>query len=318
MTYAPSTLTDLGRYWTSQGGVNLGIVGDTRHTKGYHLGRDRIYDGTGPGIGDADYSVQLARDKAGLTNAASAIDLGRLNGSLTALWDFSAWLAGLCMKRDPACADIREVIFWDQKSGRVVGWSSKAPDRLIPDYGDSSHKTHTHISWFRDSENRSRSKTDLVRRYFEEGGVGLKLYLTATKDANPWDDFGTAKLRTGAIQRVSDGASVALAAGTNLGTVQVGTVNGQAVVSLNHAGEQHVAPRANVDFIAIAPPAGPADCTDKVTAAYAEGKTAGINEANAACAPKVAAADAAGYKRGVTETKAKAKAVHTVSVTFDG
>ena len=42
MSYSPRTLQDLGAYWTGQGGVNLGVVGDVGHTVGYHLGRDRI------------------------------------------------------------------------------------------------------------------------------------------------------------------------------------------------------------------------------------------------------------------------------------
>ena len=86
MSYNPRTLQDLGAYWTGKGGVNLGVVGDTGHTVGYHLGRDRIY---GPGgQGDDDYSVKHRRDMAGLSGAASAIDLGRLNGELTELYAF--------------------------------------------------------------------------------------------------------------------------------------------------------------------------------------------------------------------------------------
>ena len=91
MSSSPQSLRQLGTYWTAQGGVNLGVVGNAAHTYGYHLGRDRIYDGGGPGKGDRDYSVQTRRDKAGLSDAASAIDLGRLNGSLPKLYRFSRW-----------------------------------------------------------------------------------------------------------------------------------------------------------------------------------------------------------------------------------
>jgi len=45
MTYAPMTLLELAAYWKRQGGVNLGIVGDTEHqAKGvsYHLGKDQL------------------------------------------------------------------------------------------------------------------------------------------------------------------------------------------------------------------------------------------------------------------------------------
>ena len=83
MSYSPKTLQTLGAYWTGQGGVMLGIVGDVRHTAGYHLGRDRIYSSTGQG--SDDYSVKLPRDKAGLSGAASAIDLGKLGGTYSRL-----------------------------------------------------------------------------------------------------------------------------------------------------------------------------------------------------------------------------------------
>jgi len=98
--------------------------------------------------------------------------------------------------------------------------------------------------------------------------VGLKVYLSATRDNNPWDDFGTAKLKTGAIARVSDGANIALAAGTNLGTVQRGTMGSTDIVALNHLGELHVVPLANVTFTAVKPPSG--DCSAVEAALAAE------------------------------------------------
>lgn len=176
MSYAPASLKSLGSYWVKQGGVNLGIVGNTAHIKGYHLGKDRIFDGTGPGIGWNDYSVKTARDKAGLTDAASAIDLGRLDGTLSNLWSFSMWLARECMRNAPDTKDVREVIFWHPSRQRVVGWSDLAPDQLINDYGDLTHKTHTHISYYRDSE--GRSKLPLFQRYFVPPVVEEDMVLT--------------------------------------------------------------------------------------------------------------------------------------------
>ncbi len=64
----------------ANGGVNLGIIGDTAHATlgvSYHLGKSQLTA--------TAYSRQLPRDAAGLTEAASAIDLGKLNGSLTEL-----------------------------------------------------------------------------------------------------------------------------------------------------------------------------------------------------------------------------------------
>jgi len=166
VSYAPATLLELGAFYRDQGGVNLGIVGNTAHTIGYHLGRDRIYDGSGPGIGDQDYSVRAARDRAGLSNAASAIDFGRIAGSLDELYRFSRWLVARCQAGAPGYRDVREVIY-SPDGKRVQRWSGI--DGLIhtgPGNGDASHIGHTHVSYFRDSE--QRSKLALVSPFFDE------------------------------------------------------------------------------------------------------------------------------------------------------
>ena len=171
MTFSPAPLTALGRYWVSKGGVNLGVVGDTAHqAKGtsYHLGRSQLTA--------TAYSRTTARDRAGLSEAASAIDLGKLGRlGYPGLRKFSEWFAKECMARKPAYRDVREVIF--TIDGRtVVGWSDLAPLKLITGYGDSSHLYHTHISFYRDSE--TRDKVAMFAPYFtgtapgpEEGPV---------------------------------------------------------------------------------------------------------------------------------------------------
>jgi hypothetical protein len=165
MTYNPQSLRELGAYWTSQGGVNLGVVGDRAHRKGYHLGRGRIYGASG--VGDADYSVRTARDKAGLSEAASAIDLGRLDGSLKKLYAFSVWLVGRCRVDAPGTRDIREIIY--SPDGKTVyGWTREAgvASKPIAGYGDRSHITHTHISFYRDSQ--PRDKLPLFSPFFAQ------------------------------------------------------------------------------------------------------------------------------------------------------
>lgn len=164
MTFAPRTLLDLGAYWTNQGGVNLGIVGDVNHTIGYHLGRDRIY---GPmGQGDDDYSVQHRRDKAGLTNAAAAIDLGKLGFSYDRLQDFSSWLVTRCQDKAAGTQDIREIIY-SPDGYRVQRYSGiDGAIHTGPGNGDASHRTHTHISYFRDSE--ARDKVAVFAAYWED------------------------------------------------------------------------------------------------------------------------------------------------------
>ena len=183
MTYTPATLTTLGAYWTTNGGVNLGSVGNQRHCKGYHLGKDRIFsdcackpDGTcEPGQRWGDYSVVTVRDKAGLTNAASAIDLGKLNGSLAELWAFSDWLAKRCLAGHPTTNDVREVIY-SPDGQRVWGFKDGVPS-LIPDYSDDSHLSHTHISFYRDSE--ARDKRPAFAPYFAPPEVDMARFANA-------------------------------------------------------------------------------------------------------------------------------------------
>ena len=158
MTFAPPPLVALGRYLVAHKAVNLGVVGDTAHAaKGtsYHLGKSQL--------SLTAYSRQTARDKAGLSEAASAIDIGRINGTLTELRTFSKWLVAQCQAGK--CPDIREVIH--SPDGKTV-WRRESSDNQLrtgPGQGDNSHLTHTHISFYRDSE--TRDKIAYVRPYFE-------------------------------------------------------------------------------------------------------------------------------------------------------
>jgi len=177
MSLAPKTLLDLQSYWIAQGGVSLGIVGNAVHCKGYHLGRDRIYGACAcrpknicvPGLGSRDYSVQTARDKAGLSNAVAALDLGKLGGSLANLHAFSAWLVERCRTNQPGTADFREIIY-SPDGKTVLRWDRERGHASAPRPGeaDASHLTHTHISFYRDSE--ARDKRPVFEPYFDDGG----------------------------------------------------------------------------------------------------------------------------------------------------
>lgn len=151
MTFAPQKLKDLAAFWQGQGGVHLGIVGDQAHgTVGvsYHLGKSQLIP--------TAYSIQLPRDKAGLTEAASAIDLGKLNGSLLTLRTFSRWLVARCLSDRVARFDVREIIY--SPDGVNVQRYSGVSNAIFTGAGngDSSHRTHTHISFYRDSEKRDK------------------------------------------------------------------------------------------------------------------------------------------------------------------
>lgn len=161
MTSAPANLTALMAYWVKQGGVNLGIVGDAPHVAGgtsYHLGKDDLRP-------DA-YSIQTARDKAGLSQYASAVDLGKLGGGYPKLRKFSAWLVNQCRHNAPDTRDVREVIY-SPDGVTVLRWDRERGIASDPRDGeaDNSHRTHTHISYYRDS--RLRGQTGPFRRYFE-------------------------------------------------------------------------------------------------------------------------------------------------------
>jgi len=159
MTFAPATLKALGAFWVAQGGINSGIVGDTQHIAtgtSYHLGKSQLSAGA--------YSIRTARDKAGLTEAASAIDLGKLHKPYGPLREFSVWLVGQCRVNAPGTRDIREVIY-TADGVTVLGWSRENgyASKPIAGYGDSTHLWHTHVSYYRDSE--FRDKTAVFKTY---------------------------------------------------------------------------------------------------------------------------------------------------------
>lgn len=152
-TYAPQALLDWRAYLKPYTGLvdsALGIVGDENHNGGYHHGWDLRSS-------DSDYSWdESSRDWNHKTNAASAGDIGMF----ARLRELSVWLVGECAGGAPDTADIREIIY--SPDGKTV----KRWDRQgVRSSGDDSHLTHTHISWFRDAE--QRDKTAVFRRFFE-------------------------------------------------------------------------------------------------------------------------------------------------------
>lgn len=183
MTFAPETIQKtrklkiqhLDLHPTSHNYPNdldpdeVGIVGDTAHAaKGtsYHLGKDQLTS--------TAYSRRTARDKAGLSNAASAEDVGYFKVTTAKgtfdLKHYTKWLFAECRKSAPDTLDLREVIGTvDGKT--VLRWDAERGRDSAPRSGeaDSSHLTHTHKAWYRDSE--FRAKTPLDERYLREIGV---------------------------------------------------------------------------------------------------------------------------------------------------
>lgn len=167
MTFAPPTLLAARDYLKDQDpdldNAEVGIVGGPGHVAqgtSYHLGKDQLILSKNP------YSARTARDRAGLSNAASALDI---DDDLDELRELSDWLVTECRAGAPDTLDIREIIFspdgvhvfrWDRERGQT---SLPVPDN------DLSHRSHTHVSYYRDSE--FRDKAGLYKRFFEGGAM---------------------------------------------------------------------------------------------------------------------------------------------------
>ncbi|MGC4864403.1 hypothetical protein ACLQ3B_03085 [Micromonospora sp. DT53] len=141
----------------------VGIVGDSAHLGGYHCGSDRVVPN--------DYSVvESPRDRAGLTLDAAALDVGqfdvRSGGRTNTLASFSVWCVAQCAANAADTRDIREIIYSPDGS-TVKRW-----DRLGKrTSGDSSHRWHTHFSFFRDATKAGRDQRPLFRRYLSSIGL---------------------------------------------------------------------------------------------------------------------------------------------------
>ena len=158
MSYAPKTLLDARAYIlarTKLKPVQVGIVGDSSHTYGYHLGKDRLPPN--------DYSARTARDKAGLSDAASALDISDFGD----LWRLTEFL--VAEARAGRLPDVREII-GPLRDGRAYRWDHLDGWKAVRRAKGDSHEWHIHISYYRDSE--YRDKTDVFRRFFEAGGGG--------------------------------------------------------------------------------------------------------------------------------------------------
>lgn len=158
MSYAPQSLLDVRDYLRSRTGLSLaslGIVGDQAHTYGYHLGKDRLPTD--------DYSARTARDRAGLSNAASALDIG----SFGRLRELTAHLVRWA--RAGRLGDVREII-GPGSDGRAYRWDHLSGWSAVRRAAGDSHEWHTHISFYRDAE--QRSKIEPFRAFFEASTSG--------------------------------------------------------------------------------------------------------------------------------------------------
>ncbi|WP_328382909.1 hypothetical protein OHQ88_10505 [Micromonospora zamorensis] len=143
--------------------AEVGIVGNAAHRGGYHCGSDRVVNN--------DYSVvESPRDRAGLTLDAAALDIGwfevRVGGVTHNLYTFNRWMVAQLSANTADSRDIREWIY------TLDGKTVKRWDRLKKrSTGDSSHRWHSHGSWFRDAIKAGRDQRSLFRRYLTTIGL---------------------------------------------------------------------------------------------------------------------------------------------------
>lgn len=202
--------------------INVGTAGGPSHVAegtSYHLGKDQLKMSKNP------YSARTPRDKAGLANPATAnlCSAGDIDQALDELRELSVWLVEECRRPNPHpdTADIREIIYspdgvtvytWDREKGQT-----SAPQRR----GGSSHKTHTHVSWYRDAG--LRDKVGPFRRFFERHTGGSDMIPILFGEG---EKPGPRSSRVGAMQRalVRAGADLTAAGGPD-GRFGPGTAN---------------------------------------------------------------------------------------------
>jgi len=233
MTYNPDDLLGVRQTLMNNTGLPanaLGILGDQSHASsgGYHVGNDtlsligNLYD---------DYSkAESSRDGPG-TNAASALDIGDFNTGNASLRSISLAMVAACQRNDPRMRDVREIIYTPD------GYSVRRWDRLgIRSGGDDTHLSHTHISFFRDSEGRRNNSDNFggfIATFFNpvyggqftmwdqiissarsgptsDGNALLSTYDSCILDINP--AVQTVKSTTAAIKTVADATKADVAA----------------------------------------------------------------------------------------------------------
>lgn len=153
----------------------VGIVGDRPHVLGgasYHLGADDLDMSSDP------YSARTTRDRAGLTDAASAVDVGEFKvttprGTFTHR-DLALWSVAQCQANHPDTRDIREIIYSPDgvrvfRYDRERGHASKPVERIPAD----NHRSHNHYSQYRDATKARRTTLrDHFARWLNEIGLG--------------------------------------------------------------------------------------------------------------------------------------------------
>lgn len=163
MSVAPENLKAVRRYIAEKAGVPISNMGirSARSARGYHAGKSQIF---GPsGRGNKDYSVKHPRDKAGLSEASSAIDIKLpYKGVDSPLRRLTAHLVAGAKSGD--FPSITEVIGPDS-TGKANYWSTATGWLPKPQWAPASHEWHIHLGFFRDTE--FEDKVVIFQPFFE-------------------------------------------------------------------------------------------------------------------------------------------------------
>ena len=177
----------------------VGIVGDGAHarTGGYHEGLDvltsigRYHPPATSHVGSSveDYSARKLRDRTGLTNSASAVDIGSAWRQGHAAWlRFNVLLVDALHAGDPALAAVRAINYTvdgatKHRTDREHGWAVEdSTDTVL---------THTHVEFYRDTEGRRGAclarLLELMDTAITGGSVPTQTdAYAANGDANAW------------------------------------------------------------------------------------------------------------------------------------
>jgi hypothetical protein len=210
-TYAPGDLLRVRRYLIdlldlNPGTLNVladldpnevGVVGDDSHanTGGYHIGESRIRE---IGRWDRDYSTRQQRDRAGATDAASALDVGAFNVTVFGVRHTHGSLGQAIVNAlkagDRRLRSVREVI-WTPDGVRVLRYDVAGEQGGT---GSLNHLGHTHISFWRDTQGRRDAADDFLgwlMEYFE-GPLFLEdtMQLVLFRDINSPTPEGRAQI----------------------------------------------------------------------------------------------------------------------------
>ncbi|MEU7876004.1 hypothetical protein [Dactylosporangium sp. NPDC049140] len=201
MSSAPADLLQFradARTVTGLGAADVGIVGDGAHQKtgGYHEGKDVLVTigryhapaTANVGSGGEDYSARQARDRNGLTNSASASDVGSQwpHGGRAAWLRWNNLLYAEMRDHQDRLPALRAI------NVSLDGKTKKRFDQLRRDDGliasTDTVDTHTHLELWRDTEGNRKITLDRIVTLMRAAVTGTTPTAGTEDDMTPEQD----------------------------------------------------------------------------------------------------------------------------------